>query len=336
MPQTPAKGRPLRRLLVVSLCGVIVLINQRYVGSSTIYSPEFAARRDSAHERILNNRLPPGKTWSDYGGKGTQARALTVWVAEGIHRQFGIGLLRVYFWMDTVALFAALVALFSLLRWWVAPPLALVGLLYVGVILPLTYALHYFHPWDRVSFLLWIGLIELLRRERLALFAALLVLAMFVKYDVILLPGLYFLVHFRTKPRAAFVVTAALFALTMGTYFLLLQMFGSGLGERSIGTQIATNLNDVRDLRIWYPPLLGFALPLVLAIVGFRHADQFARASAVFAVLFCIPLFLFSNFVEIRAEMPVLLLLLPAALQGLQRVLNSPSGSDYRPIPVES
>jgi hypothetical protein len=306
---------------------VIALIMQRYVGGNTLYSPELSVRRDSAHSHLLNNRLPPGKTWSDYGGKGTQARALTVWVVEGIHRQTGMGVQRVYFWLDTVALFAGLLALFSLLRSWVPPPLALVGLLYVGVVLPLTYALHYFHPWDRISFLLWIGLIGLLRRERLILFAALLLLAMFVKYDVILLPGLYFLIHFQRRPVAATLTTAALFILTVGAYFLLVQQFGSGLGgERMTGTQIATNLNDMRGFLIWYPPLLGFALPLGLAAVGFRHADQFARASAVFAVLFCIPLFLLSNFVEIRAEMPVLVLLLPAALQGLRRVLEADSG----------
>ncbi len=323
---TPAGWRPgWRGLALILLAGATALIMQGYVGSRTIYAPEVAAKRDSAHSFILQNQLPAGATWNDYGLKGARARILIVATADRLHKLVGAPVQKIYFWIDTLALAAGLIALFFLLRTWAPPGLALSGMLYVAAVLPLTYALHYFHPWDRVSLLIWVILLALLRKGKLVLFAAVLVMGMLVKYDVILLPALYFLASYRNGPARAAMTTAALFLLTVGVYLILIRVFGEGVGQRSVATQVATNLEDFRSLLIWYPPLLALGVPAGLALLGFGTADHFARAAAVFAILMSVPLFLFSNFVEIRAEMPVLILLLPAALSGLARLIG-PAG----------
>lgn len=315
-----------RKVLLVALAAVATLIMQRYVGEQTIYAPDYVARRDSLHHFILTNSPPAGRTWSNYGSNGTNIRILTVYLAEGIHRVLGISVRAAYFLIDSAALFASILALFVLLRLWVPPPLALAGVLYVCLVLPLTYALHYFHPWDRLSFLVWIGLVYLLRTHRLAVFGVLLVIGVLVKYDVVLVPGLYFLANVRKDNAIRVgVVALLLFGLSFGIYLGLRAQFGGGTEGPHLADQITRNLSDIRAFHIWYPPLLAFALPVSLAALGVREADRFARAAALFGVLLVIPLFLGSNFAEVRTEMPILLLLLPCALLGLARVLPGPS-----------
>lgn len=315
--------------MVVLVAGVATLILQGYVGDKTIYAPELAARRDSIHSFILHNQLPPGRTWEDYGANGSQARVLTVYTAEAVHRSVGVPVQKVYFWLDTLALFISLILLYGFLRSWGSPERALTGVLIAILVLPLTYALHFFHPWDRLSLLIWIGLLSLLRAERLVAFGALLVVGMLVKYDLIFLPGLYFLIHLGSNNRRVLLTTAALFLVSIGTYLGIVFAFGSGTGERSIGIQVAHNLAQMKEMSIWYPPLLGFAIPGGLALLGWSRGDRFARASAGFALLFCIPLFLLTNFAEIRAQMPVVVLLLPLALAGLDGLLTTrPTGDN--------
>ena len=243
-----------------------------------------------------------------------------MYVAETVHRATGLPVQRVYFWLDTVALFAFLIVLYGFLRWWASPSQALVAVLLTILILPLTYALHFFHPWDRLSLLIWVALLWLLRAERLIAFGALLVVGMLVKYDLIFLPGLYFLTKLPFREPRVLLTTAGLFLLSIGTYLFIVLAFGSGLGERQMSAQVIANLEQIWSMKIWYAPLLGLAIPGALAVLGVPQADRFARACAGFAVLQCVPLFLRSNFAELRAEMPVVILLLPAALAGLDRL----------------
>ena len=75
-------------------------------------------------------------------------------------------------------------------------------------------------------------------------------------------------------------------------------------------------------MNLRYPPLLAFGLPLGLAIYGWRTGDQFSRAGFLMALAILLgPLFLLTNFEEVRAEMGALFLLLPLALAGLERAM---------------
>lgn len=312
-----------RALLLVLLSAVITLILQGWVGDATIYSTTFATRRLQAHDVILHNRLPAGiSTWRSIGSNGVNVRIATVYLAEGIHRVTAVPLAKVYWGIDSLALFVSLLLLFKLLCRSAPTEYALIGLLYVAAVLPLTYFLHVFHPYDRVSLLCWVSLLHLLRDRRMALFAVVLALSITVKYDTLLLPVLYLLCYVsRENWRPVVLGTAALFAVSFGVYITLRILIPGGFEARSVLEQVRNNLADLRWMHVRYPPFLALCLPGLLALVGLPATDRFGRACAAFALLLSIPLFIATNFAEFRAEMPVLVLLLPAALAGLQRIV---------------
>jgi hypothetical protein len=316
-----------RAVLLVILSSTITLTLQGWVGTATIYSPQNAARRLAAHEILLHNRLPEGRTWTSIGSNSANVRIATVYLAEGVHRVTGLPLAHVYWGIDSLALFASLLLLFGLLRGSGSTEYALIGLLYVAAVLPLTYFLHVFHPEDRASLLCWVLLLRLLRDRKMVLFSIVLALSIPVKFDTVLIPALYLLCYVsRSNWRTVAVRTAALFAISFGTYVTLRVLIPGGFEPRSIVGQLRTNLYDLRSMHVWYPPFLSLALPGLLALAGLRATDRFGRACAAFAVLMSMPLLIATNFAEFRAEMPVLVLLLPAALAGLERVVSRQEG----------
>ena len=154
----------------------------------------------------------------------------------------------------------------------------------------------------------------------MVLFSVVLALSIAVKYDTVLLPALYLLCYVsRENWRVVVLRTAALFAISFGVYVTLRVLIPAGFEPRPIVEQLGQNLWDLRRMNVRYPPLLGLALPGLLALAGLRVTDRFGRACAGFAVLISVPLLIATNFAELRAEMPVLVLMLPAALAGLER-----------------
>lgn len=319
---SPASSAAVRRLVLLAWAAIVTLTMQQWVGAATIYRPDRAPRVEAAHRALLTNAPIDGKPWSANGLNATNIRVVAPFLAEGLHRATGMPVPRAYWLLDTVALFAALVLIVWFLRQVAPDPYALVGALYVTTMLPLTYQLFFYHPWDRLALVAWLLLLGALRAERLALFAALLPVAVAVKYDAVLLPGLFFLATVRRDTLLPVVLrTMALFALSFGTYALLLALRPGGSDPKSIAGQLTTNVRVLLELKLFYPPFLGLALPALLAIIGFGDADRFARAGVVFAALMMVVFALQSNLAEFRAHLPVLLLLLPAALVGLRRLV---------------
>jgi hypothetical protein len=323
-------------LLLVFLVASLTFVLQNWVGEVTIYRPEIADGRQMLHEAILNNRLPEGHTsWKELGANDTNTRVGTVYFAESVHRVTGLGVLKIYKFLDTVSLFAALLLLFAYLRQTSPPVDAFVGLLYVAAILPLTYFLYYFHPWDRVSLVCWIALLVLLRRQRLVAFTVLLAISMVIKYDTILLPGLYFLANAARDNWPRIVLrTVLLFAFTFGIWIGMRILLPGGFEERDLVAQLLHNLRAFRSTLYVYPPLLGLCLPIILGLVGLRWSDRFSRASVAFGLLLLVPFFTRSNFIEIRAEMPVLVLLLPSALIALRVLCEGELDGNVRSAPA--
>lgn len=314
--------------LLIALSLSLALV-QDWVGRSTVYAPEFEVRRMALHEAILYNRLPPGvQTWRELGANGVNTRVGVVYLAEGLKRLTGQNTNIIYRVIDLGALFASLIALFFYLSTFVPRVYALIGVLYVGAVLPLTSLFVYFHPWDRVSLLAWISLLFLLRTGRFGFFAALLAVGVTIKFDIFVLPLLYWLV--RATPKNWSSVTAqtvALVVLTFGIWSALLLALPGGTTATSAVSQLQTNLTDFRNLSITSPPLIGFAVPAILAALGLRHEHRFTVASAAVGVLFLMVLLLQANFREFRAELPALLLILPAALGTVMRTLSAESPS---------
>ena len=88
--------------------------------------------------------------------------------------------------------------------------------------------------------------------------------------------------------------------------------------------EIAKNIGAIVRMNVTSPPLLAHFIPAVLAIVGWSRADQVARAGVLFGLCVLVPIwFVGSNFHEVRAQLPLTILLLPAAMLGLQRLVHN-------------
>ena len=199
--------------------------------------------------------------------------------------------------------------------------------------LPLTYLFVLFHPWDRLSLLSWVVLLMLVRSRRTLMLGVVLAISVTIKYDVVLLPGLYWLVY---VSRARFVrtslETAALFAVSFGVYFALRTIFPGGFGGGgAMAANVVENLQRLVDLAVYfppvaYPPFLVFLLPVLLIIFRFPKNDRFLRAAIVYAGVLICYFFVASRFEEVRAHIPLLLMILPAALLSLQSLLEPERG----------
>jgi hypothetical protein len=212
--------------LVAVLAGIVAVTNQYWVGGATVYAEQNRERQAEAHEAILANELPAGvESWSSIGANGTAVRVLAVWSASALQGLTGWNLRRVYFVQDSVMLFLALVLIFLFFQGVAATNLAFVGMLYVAAVLPLTYFLHWFHPWDRPSLVLWALALLLLQRQRWVLLGVTLVVGVLVKYDIMIFPLWVLFAEFSArKPFRAFAIAGTLATVTFGTYATLVYL----------------------------------------------------------------------------------------------------------------
>jgi CoA transferase family III len=315
-----------RALLLVVSAAVLTLVLQYWVGRATIYSEEFAGKRSELHTAILKNEPPQGGLWHHVGANGDNTRVFAVYLAELLRWSTALPVSKGYFLIDSVALFLTLVLLFFYGRRWVSEPYCVIGLLYFGCMAVLTYQLHFFHPWDRLWLLSWIVLIMLVWDDRLVPLALLLPIAVSVKWDIAVLPVLYWLTYVsKANWRRVTLLTAGLLGVSFGAFGLLITIRPGGFDLRTtVVQQLALNWDDFTALRLAYPPLLLFTVPLALAVLGLPDADRRVKASALFGVLLFVPLALKTYAAEVRAEMATFVLLLPAALLGLTRALAPP------------
>jgi len=324
-----ARWRDVFRLaLLVCLMGSLTLGLQSWIGDRTIYAKGLEQQREELHFAILANRAPDGKSWSAVGGQSIQKRVGVVYIAQALHGLVGLSIGKTYKLLDTVFLFTSLLLLFFLLRRWVPDVYSLVGVLYFAAVLPLTYFFQLFHPWDRLQLATWIGLLFLVVDRKLVYLSIGLVLSMVVKFDVIMLPFLYFMAHVtRERWRRVAIETMGLSVLGFGTYFALGELFPAPLDQShftpvaALG-MLAANWTALRTFNIAYPPLLVHALPSLLALCCLSSKDRFVWSSVIFAFCLSVVFILFTHYEEVRAHMIVLVLVLPSALLTLQRLLG--------------
>jgi hypothetical protein len=316
-------------VLLLSLVASVTIGLQAFVGHATLYSKDLEQRRLLLHESILSNRPPAGQSWDAAGALTSNVRVGAIYLAEYVHRVTGLSLSIVYVLLDTVFLFAALIGLFLYLRKWLPDTYGLIGLLYFAAMLPLSYFLHYFHPYDRLQLALWILLLYLIRERRVVAFGIVLTMSMLVKFDTMLLPALYCAAHVnRDNWRRILTETAALFVIAFAVYAVLVALFPPGADDPprfhywTAWHIVQDNIRDIVRFNIALPPLLVHALPLLLACVGLRTRPRFLQASTWFAIALLAFYFLFSLFAEVRAQLMILVLLLPAALLTARDILE--------------
>lgn len=321
-------SRALGLALLVWFCATLTLGLQSWVGDATIYSKRLETKREELHFAILANQAPREAGWGAVGALTVQKRVAVVYLAEQIRKSTDLAVGKIYKSIDTLFLFIALLALFFYLRRWLADIYCLIGLLYFSAMLPFTYFFQLFHPWDRLQLAMWIGLLYLAMERKILLLALGLVLSIFVKYDTIVIPLFYFLANYqRDQWRRVVLESMLLSILAYGTYYLLGQWFPSPADEtnfsgRGAMSMAMNNLQAMAQMGPRFPPLVALALPLFLACCFWPSKDRVTQASVLFAWVLTVMFFLFSQFEEVRAQMIVLVLVLPSALLSLDRFLS--------------
>ena len=322
------ENKTVQFFLLMWILGSITVALQAYVGNSTLYSMELQSKREELHRAILSNEAPGGGHWGDVGANSMNRRVGVIYVAEFIHKFVHLKLHAVYLVIDTVFLFAALVALFFYLRKWLPDTYCVIGVLYFCAVLPLTYFLHYFHPYDRIQLVTWILLIYLARERRIILLGMLLAISVVVKFDTVVFPAFYFFAHARSNNwQRVGIEAAGLLAVAVGVYAALVFAFPvpvdqSGMSIASVASIVKQNIAHMIAKNIAFPPLLGYAAPLVLSFFGLGARDRFLRASVGYACALAVIFFFFSNFQEIRAQLVILVLIMPSALLTVQGILE--------------
>jgi hypothetical protein len=288
----------------------------------SIYASSEQDKRQRMHAAVLHNTLPDGVgTWESLGANGSNVRVLTVWAAEAVRRLSGQSLQRAYFAVETAGVFACCLLLTAFLESRAGGPMALAGLLYFGSVLPLTYLFHYFHPWDKPSTAAWVLALLCAERRRWVWLGIVLIVGTLVKYDIIIFPLLLLFGAGRhASRRSDLAVAAILFLIAFSTYFALRWLFPGGAEPRHVIAMATHNLRQMVEFGPFYPPLLALGVPATLAAFGYRSSDAFARACVGLAIVLGGSLFLQTNAIEFRAELPILVLLLPAAAFGVRRL----------------
>jgi hypothetical protein len=314
-----------RVFFLVAICGVIAVVQVQYVGSLTIYSSDLESKRADAHDAIFDN-IAPGGNWQKVGMNSTNIRILSVYLAEFETRVLGISHASAYKILDVLALFLSLLVLYLFIQNSFGWQYGMLGIFFIGNLLPMTFWFHYFHPWDRLGLLLWVSYIFAINKNKYGLAVLLLILAVLNKHDSIVLPCFYLFANFSLNNVKQWVPRALALFVVAGAVFVCLRLaIPGGFGESDVSGLLSRNINNIGQMNILYPPFLVFILPALLAVIGWKESDQFSKAGLLLAAMVLIgPMFFLSNFEEVRAHMGVLVLMLPATLYGLRKITKNP------------
>ena len=197
-------------------------------------------------------------------------------------------------------------------------------MLFIGTILPVTFAFHYFHPWDRVSLFFWVATIWAIHLNRPALVVLLVMLGTAIKFDALVLPGLYFLAWISQKNWFRVTcISGIAFSLSLLTIAALIAVQPGGIEDRELIGLIEGNIHELLRAGISHPFTLIFLPLLLLCAFNIRQADRFDIASLTFACGLLTVFFTTTHFRELRAQMMVAVLLLPLALLNFSRCNRS-------------
>ncbi len=321
-------------MVLVLLAATITLALQAWLGAVTIYSPDLDGIRLTMHRAIIAN-TPPEGGWAAIGGAAVNIRITAVHAAQLLHEASGFSILRSYMILDTVFLFIALIGIALYLQRWMSPAWCLLGMLYSASILPLSYFEHFFHPWDRMHLVVWLLILAAIRDARFWGVFLGLAAAMTIKFDTVLIALLYGMTHIgrdrvaRTLIECAALVVVAWAVLAVLHWALPAPAEPARFSVALAVEHIAMNLQQLATLNVRHPVLLAWGPMALFAFWGLRRRPRFVIAGVAFALVLSVVWGSFTVFREMRAQMPLLLLLLPPALMTLRDWLE-PSPKSLR------
>lgn len=313
-------------LVLAFFCLALAIINTYYVGDLAIYQDANARSQLAVHDSILNNTTPDGG-WSANSMNGVNVRVTAIYLAEAIHDVLRIEVGRAYRLMDLVFVAITFFLAFFFFRSFTSTSSALIGLMYLGCIFPMTYAFHNVHPWDRIGWLTWLLAIWAVKVDRPFALAVVLVVGITIKYDILALAGLYFLVWVdRVNWKRVTATTTVVSLLGIATFALLVYLRPGGFDvERttSLISRVRLLYWELCGHPISHPALLALTPLILLAPMGFQNRNRFAIMSFLYGIFLLLLVAWSAVFKEIRAQMGIILLLMPLVLIALDRIFRT-------------
>jgi hypothetical protein len=327
-----------RGVNLLAFIAVLTTSLQHWVGQSTIYSEKYASIRPKVHDLLVRRT---GETADnnlrDLESFGNERRVVIPWIAEGLVRLVGnreTSLPAIYYYMDYLFLYLSFLAFWFYLRRWFDQVYCLLGLSFLAVVFITTYHLHFFHPWDRPTFLLWIILAMLVRDDRMLIYLPVLALTLCTKFTACLFPVFYLMVNAKrgwlSLNRRVWSMVAVQAGVILACNFLL-NYLSITPAEKLVGTYLSL-MEDIFRMDLYFfslymfahPAFLMFICPVFLIPWRWKELDHFMRSSALFGGGVLLVHLCFSYFVESRALAVALVFLIPPAMRSLEKMGDGP------------
>jgi hypothetical protein len=280
-------------------------------------------RREQHRAHVVSEYNP--SVIAGTSGAPAKYRVLMPFTLDYVSRHTGADPYSVFLLSELLFIVASLIVTHFYLRQWFTAPTAVAGTLAVASFLPLTFTNSWAHPDTFPDLLFFTGGCLAVAARRDALLVAILLAGLFNRETIVfvaLLWGLERLPEWRR--RTTLVPAAAIFGITIAVYVGLRLVRGF---EHYDMWMVEKNWSSLRVLPPGFDPytrLFGFfwiflvAIPFWVAWSGARRpgVPAFFLNGVIVAGLFSIIAWLFAAIVETRVFVPVLPLLLPAAVAG--------------------
>jgi hypothetical protein len=226
---------------------------------------------------------------------------------------------------DGLAIFASLVALYYYLREWFSSGLSLVGALFAGSMMQVTYNYHWYQPWSLLepaffAFGLW-----LVHRRRYLPFLAVVFVATLNRETGGFLALAYLVVEIgrwidarrsgEDPPRAPVAAhSAGAFAAWALAYFGMMALLGPGPRNEPFSQVLRDNLIPGNIYLAILNNWLFLGVFWIFAFLGIKKAPRFVVRTAWIAPLYVGALIAFTRWIEVRPLMTLYPILVPLGL----------------------
>lgn len=223
-----------------------------------------------------------------------------------------------YFVITWVSLLAFLSALYLWSREWLSPNEALIGLLFCGATLPITFKDHYFQPWTFTEPALFtFGLIAITRGNGVALLVVMLFYSLMRETALYLVLAMGALAPMWRSPKHASMAVLALLAGVWALSFIGLRLvLGAAPHVETLTEIVGRNLRSLPKMLLGFYLMFGF---LLCAWYRGRHGvSHRERRMLLLALLILVPLLVWGVWYEMRIYVVLYPVVIPPAMIALR------------------
>ncbi len=299
-------------LLILSVSAVLT-----YVYFCRVELLSYGSRLD------LHNQIIAGTAPSPY-----RYRILIPFVAEILTRALSLVLsaksafLAAYVMCDLASIFATLMMLFLWLKLWFSQDQALIGVLFIAGVMPITFQNHYFQPWSLLEPAFFSAALIAIRGKHYWILGLIMALASLNRETAVFIPLIFGftldvkgILKVRNRSSRNIVLVGGGLLLTWTMIFLGLRYFrGDAPHVGTIADILACNLMPDRLLRTFVNVSLFLGGFWFFSLFGFKHAPRFLKRVALVIPFYLITIMVWGYWYEVRMLMSLYPVLVPLGL----------------------